>query len=89
LKWLNTAGFDLPESIRSHYNGNLSYVTICFTVPPEVAVKLRAIIPAAQLKTILLYGYFPHDDALSSSLGLFDTDNNTSTFTKLPPEIRS
>ncbi|KAJ7836382.1 hypothetical protein B0H14DRAFT_2589753 [Mycena olivaceomarginata] len=79
LKWLNTAGFDLPENIRSHYNGNISYVTICFTVSPEVAVKLRAIIPAAQLKTILLYGYFPHDDALSSTLGLFDTDNNTNS----------
>ncbi|KAJ7836377.1 hypothetical protein B0H14DRAFT_2589748 [Mycena olivaceomarginata] len=37
FKWLKSAGFDLPESIRAHYNGNISYITFGFTVPSELA----------------------------------------------------
>ncbi|KAJ7237466.1 hypothetical protein B0H12DRAFT_107191 [Mycena haematopus] len=74
LKWLKSAGFNIPPNIRSSYQANISYVTICFTVPPELVAKLP--IPAALLKTLLIYGYVPHDDAKSSSLGLLNMDNN-------------
>ncbi|KAF8151954.1 hypothetical protein K438DRAFT_1778616 [Mycena galopus ATCC 62051] len=45
-----------------------------FDIPPKLAVKLP--IPATQLKTMFVYGYVPHDEALSSSFALIDTDNN-------------
>ncbi|KAF8151947.1 hypothetical protein K438DRAFT_379953 [Mycena galopus ATCC 62051] len=74
LKWLKPAGFNIPPSIRSRYHGNIYYTTLCWFVPPELAVKL--LIPAAQLKTMIVYGYNPHDEALSSSFALISTDNN-------------
>ncbi|KAJ6544497.1 hypothetical protein B0H19DRAFT_1076603 [Mycena capillaripes] len=76
LKWLNAAGFKVPDNIRSRYRGNLRYVTISFIVPPELASKLP--IPALQMKTMLVYALLPHDDAQSSTLMLAITDNNTS-----------
>ncbi|KAF7340244.1 hypothetical protein MVEN_01943100 [Mycena venus] len=74
-KWLSTSGFELPEMIRSRYHGNISYMTLCFNVSPDLAAKLP--IPAAQRKTMLVYGYVPHDEAQSSTLALIMTDNNT------------
>ncbi|KAJ6558219.1 hypothetical protein B0H19DRAFT_1376695 [Mycena capillaripes] len=75
LKWLTAAGFNLPDNIRSRYQGNIRSVTISFIVPPELASKLP--IPALQRKTALVYAQLPHDDAQSSTLMLGITDNNT------------
>jgi hypothetical protein len=75
FKWLKSAGFDLPESIRAHYNGNISYITFGFTVPSELAAKLP--IPPAQLKTMTVYAYIASDEAQSSSFALFHSDNTS------------
>ncbi|KAF7367480.1 hypothetical protein MSAN_00810900 [Mycena sanguinolenta] len=74
LKWLKSAGFNVPQDIRSSYHANISYVTVCFTVPPELGVRLP--IPAALLHTAAVYAYFPHDDAQSSIVALTNVDNN-------------
>ncbi|KAF7330590.1 hypothetical protein MSAN_02459200 [Mycena sanguinolenta] len=74
LKWLKSAGFNVPQDIRSSYNANISYVTVCFTVPPELGVQLP--IPAALLNTAAVYAYFPHDDAQSPIVLLSNVDNN-------------
>ncbi|KAF7367481.1 hypothetical protein MSAN_00811000 [Mycena sanguinolenta] len=61
---------------KTLYHANISYVTVCFTVPPELGVRLP--IPAALLSTALVYTYFPHDDAQSSIIALSNVvDNNT------------
>ncbi|KAJ6530308.1 hypothetical protein B0H19DRAFT_1273959 [Mycena capillaripes] len=73
-KWLKSAGFKLPDNIRSRYHSNIRYVTVCFTVAPELASKLP--IPTLQRKTTLLYGHIPHDDSQSSFALLGTTDNN-------------
>jgi hypothetical protein len=73
FKWLNSAGFDIPESIRASYNGNISYVTLGFAVPPELAAKLP--IPPAQWKTMMVYVYIANDEEQSSSFGLFHSNN--------------
>ncbi|KAJ7633705.1 hypothetical protein B0H17DRAFT_1108034 [Mycena rosella] len=75
LKWLRAAGFDIPDHIRHLYNVNMRYVTLCFDVPPALAAKLP--IPEAQKKTMAVHGYVPHDNATSSLIALFITDNNT------------
>ncbi|KAJ6522662.1 hypothetical protein DFH09DRAFT_1330462 [Mycena vulgaris] len=75
LKWLRNAGFTVPDSIRCSYDGNIRYVTVCFTMSPELAKTLP--IPAAQRKTMLAYAYMPHDEARSSCLAIVLTDNNT------------
>ncbi|KAJ6459525.1 hypothetical protein C8R45DRAFT_552205 [Mycena sanguinolenta] len=74
LKWLKSAGFNVPQDIRTTYHANISYSTICFTVPPELVVKLC--IPAALLHTATIYTYIPHDDAGSSAFGLLSVDND-------------
>ncbi|KAF7336452.1 hypothetical protein MSAN_02299400 [Mycena sanguinolenta] len=74
LKWLKSAGFNVPQDIRSSYRTNISYSTISFTVPPELAVRLC--IPAALLNTASLYIYIPHDDTGSSACALLNVDNN-------------
>ncbi|KAJ7694491.1 hypothetical protein B0H16DRAFT_1485639 [Mycena metata] len=75
LKWLKAAGFTLSNDIRSSYDGNIRYVTVCFTVSPELADKLP--IPEAQRNMMLAYAYMPHEDVQSSCLALVLTENNT------------
>ncbi|KAJ7083481.1 hypothetical protein C8R44DRAFT_753495 [Mycena epipterygia] len=75
FKWLRAAGFSLPDDLCCSYSGNLRYVALCFTVPPELAAKLP--IPERLRKTMLVYSYSPHLDALSSFLALMITDNDT------------
>ncbi|KAF7344347.1 hypothetical protein MSAN_01915700 [Mycena sanguinolenta] len=74
LKWLKSAGFDVPQNIRSSYHANISYVTICFNVPPELGIQLP--IPEALRNTAVVYAYFPHDDAQLSIVALANVDNN-------------
>ncbi|KAJ7711674.1 hypothetical protein B0H16DRAFT_1480153 [Mycena metata] len=76
LKWLKAAGFTFSNDIRSSYDGNICYVTVCFTVSRELADKLP--IPEAQRNTMLAYAYMPHEDMQSSCLASVLTDNNTS-----------
>ncbi|KAF7340265.1 hypothetical protein MVEN_01945400 [Mycena venus] len=75
LKWLKSAGFSLPDNIRCSYNGNLRYVTMCFTVPPELAATLP--IPEHALNAAGIYSNAPHFELGSSFVGLVKTDNNT------------
>ncbi|KAK6977447.1 hypothetical protein R3P38DRAFT_3295319 [Favolaschia claudopus] len=75
VKWLNSAGYALPEDIRRTYNGNLRYVTICFFVPPELGATLP--IPEHARKAAMIYAYGPHFDHGSTVLGFFRTDNDT------------
>ncbi|KAJ6506757.1 hypothetical protein C8R45DRAFT_970444 [Mycena sanguinolenta] len=74
LKWLKSAGFNVPQDIRASYHANMSYVTICFTVPSDLVGSLC--IPAALLHTATVYTYVPHDDAESSLFGLVKVDND-------------
>ncbi|KAF7324223.1 hypothetical protein MSAN_02533400 [Mycena sanguinolenta] len=74
LKWLKSAGFNVPQDIRSSYHANISYVTVYFTVPPELGVRLP--IPAALQSTASVYIYLPHDDAQSLIVSLSNVDNN-------------
>ncbi|KAK7064852.1 hypothetical protein R3P38DRAFT_3302288 [Favolaschia claudopus] len=71
-KWLNSAGYALPEDIRRTYNGNLRYVTICFFVPPELGAALP--IPEHARKAAVIYGYIGHD---SSGLFFVRSDDGT------------
>ncbi|KAJ7018421.1 hypothetical protein C8F04DRAFT_1199012 [Mycena alexandri] len=66
LKWLKAAGLTLSNDIRGSYDGNIRYVTVCFTMSPELADKLR--IPEAQRNTMFAYPYMPHEDVQSSCL---------------------
>ncbi|KAF7367484.1 hypothetical protein MSAN_00811300 [Mycena sanguinolenta] len=61
-------------SAALNYHANISYVTVCFTVPPELGVRLP--IPAALLNTALVYTYLPHDDAQSPILALMNVAEN-------------
>ncbi|KAJ6456152.1 hypothetical protein C8R45DRAFT_1035091 [Mycena sanguinolenta] len=74
LKWFKFAGFNVPQDIRTSYHANISYVTICFTAPPELVVRLC--IPEALLHTASIYTCIPHDDAGSSLFGLLNVDND-------------
>ncbi|KAJ7924324.1 hypothetical protein B0H13DRAFT_2315469 [Mycena leptocephala] len=75
LKWLKSAGFSLPENLRSSYNGNLRYATLCFTVSPELEAKLP--ISDAGANLVVLYSAAQHFEYGSSVVGLFKSDNNT------------
>ncbi|KAJ7631343.1 hypothetical protein DFH06DRAFT_1224287 [Mycena polygramma] len=78
LKWLNAAGFPLPDNLRCHYNGNLCYLTLCFDVPPDLASELP--IPEALKKTAFVYASGSPIDDLSWLIALAITDNNTMQF---------
>ncbi|KAJ7222590.1 hypothetical protein GGX14DRAFT_558679 [Mycena pura] len=73
-KWLKAAGFSVAD-IRSCYDGNLRYLTVNFTVPPELAARFQ--IPEEHTKSSSIYGYIPDDDTTSCLFALFFTGNNT------------
>ncbi|KAJ6452014.1 hypothetical protein C8R47DRAFT_1229627 [Mycena vitilis] len=75
LKWLPAAGFSVPATIRSEYQGNMQYFCMAFDVPPDLAAKLP--IPASQKETGAPYIYAPHDEAVTTLVMLIITDNNT------------
>ncbi|KAJ6518128.1 hypothetical protein C8R47DRAFT_1232136 [Mycena vitilis] len=75
FKWLKAAGVPLPDSLRSHYDGNLCYLTLCFDVPPALASTLP--IPEAMKNTGALHVAFSQTHELPMFLGLIVTDNNT------------
>ncbi|KAJ7656520.1 hypothetical protein DFH06DRAFT_1199801 [Mycena polygramma] len=75
LKWLRTAGFKVPETIRAQYHGNIQYLCLTFDVPPSLASKLP--IPARQRETAVVYLSVPHDDTLATFVMLLIGENNT------------
>ncbi|KAJ7680899.1 hypothetical protein DFH06DRAFT_1464974 [Mycena polygramma] len=74
-KWLPSAGFPLPADLRCSYNSNLRYVTMCFTVPPELAASLP--IPEPVTKAAAIYINGQHFEFGSSFFRFFATDNDT------------
>ncbi|KAJ7715033.1 hypothetical protein DFH07DRAFT_368825 [Mycena maculata] len=75
LKWLESAGFSLPENIRYSYNGNLRYATLTFIVSPELEATLP--LPDLVKNTILVYGFVSHLESGPTTFALVKTDNNT------------
>ncbi|KAJ7122267.1 hypothetical protein C8R44DRAFT_785898 [Mycena epipterygia] len=74
VKWLQNAGFSLPQNLRCAYSINLRYATVCFAVPPE----LETILPIPSDKGgMVLYTDLQHSDYGDSLIGLIKTDNNT------------
>ncbi|KAJ6538109.1 hypothetical protein B0H19DRAFT_1270473 [Mycena capillaripes] len=75
MKWLETAGFYVPETLRCAYRPNIRYATICFYVAPELESNLP--IPESAINAIIPYGYVGHFTYGSSIAALLRTDNNT------------
>ncbi|KAJ7600423.1 hypothetical protein C8J56DRAFT_846958 [Mycena floridula] len=75
LKWLRSAGFSIPDDIRHSYNASLRYVTLCFTVPNALEVRLP--IPEAAIGTLAVYTYIEHYKQTSCFIALIKTDNHT------------
>ncbi|KAJ7643012.1 hypothetical protein DFH06DRAFT_1213535, partial [Mycena polygramma] len=75
LKWLPAAGFNVPATIRSEYQGNMQYLCLTFDIPPDLGAKLP--IPASHRETGAPYIYAPHDEAVTTLVMLIITDNNT------------
>ncbi|KAJ7151730.1 hypothetical protein C8R46DRAFT_1122944 [Mycena filopes] len=74
FKWLKAAGFSLPD-IRSSYNGNMRYATLCFTVTPELEAKLS--IPEGSKNDGIVYANLPHSDFGCFILALMKTEKDT------------
>ncbi|KAF7342312.1 hypothetical protein MVEN_01819600 [Mycena venus] len=75
VKWLGNAGYTLPANVRCFYKPNIRYVTICFSVSPEIESKLP--IPQSAFNRVSEYAYIQHFTYGPSISGLMKTDNNT------------
>ncbi|KAJ7362281.1 hypothetical protein DFH08DRAFT_1024261 [Mycena albidolilacea] len=75
MKWLETAGFSLPENLRVSYKPNIRYATLCFTVSPELESRLP--IPEYALNSVCAYIHSQHFTHGLSVTALLKTDNNT------------
>ncbi|KAJ7085315.1 hypothetical protein C8R44DRAFT_752913 [Mycena epipterygia] len=74
FKWLQNAGFSLPQNLRCSYSGNLRYATLCFDVPPE----LEGILPIpSDMPGMVLHTDIQHFVYGDSVVALVKTDNNT------------
>ncbi|KAF7342313.1 hypothetical protein MVEN_01819700 [Mycena venus] len=75
VKWLGNAGYTLPANLRCFYKPNIRYVTICFSVSPEIESKLP--IPQFAFNRLAEYVYIQHFTYGSFLAALTKTDNNT------------
>ncbi|KAJ7051149.1 hypothetical protein C8F01DRAFT_646332 [Mycena amicta] len=74
LKWLQSAGYSIPDTIRRSYDPNLAYVTWAFRLSPEVNSALP--IPAKKRESALSYFYTPHDETRSCLFAVLLAEDN-------------
>ncbi|KAJ7930896.1 hypothetical protein B0H13DRAFT_1960599 [Mycena leptocephala] len=75
MKWLETAGFSLPDNLRCSYKPNIHYATLCFSVSPELESRLP--IPEFAINSVCQYIHTQHFTYGLSVTALLKTENNT------------